>query len=47
MQWPQRLNADLDGLSAFVIGRKDLLKNKLAAGLPKDLLDADILMSLD
>ncbi len=45
--WPNRLIADLDGLPAFVIGRDELLKNKLAAGRPKDLLDADILMSLD
>ena len=44
--WPHRLNTDLDGLSAFVIGRSDLLKNKLAAGRPKDLLDADILKSI-
>ena len=41
--WPNRLVADLDGLVANVIGREELLKNKLAAGRPKDLLDADIL----
>lgn len=45
--WPHRLIADLDGLSSYVIGRNELLKNKLAAGRPKDLLDADILKSLD
>ena len=45
--WPNRLTADLDGLVAFVIGRNELLINKLAAGRPKDLLDADILKSMD
>lgn len=43
--WPNRLTADLDGLFAFVIGREELLQNKLASGRPKDLLDADILKS--
>jgi hypothetical protein len=43
--WPNRLVADLDGLSANVIGLQELLRNKLAAGRPKDLLDADILQS--
>jgi hypothetical protein len=41
--WSNRLTADLDGLSAHVIGRNELLQNKLASGRPKDLLDADIL----
>lgn len=43
--WPHRLVADLDGLHANVIGREQLLQNKLASGRPKDLLDADILRS--
>lgn len=43
--WPNRLVADLDGTRADVIGREQLLQNKLAAGRPKDLLDADILRS--
>jgi hypothetical protein len=43
--WPNRLVADLDGLRADVIGRKQLLQNKIASGRPKDTLDADILRS--
>jgi hypothetical protein len=43
--WPKRLSADLDGLTAYVIGRDELLQNKLASGRPKDLLDVDILTS--
>ena len=43
--WPDRLVADLEGLTAHVIGRKHLLQNKLAAGRPKDIVDADILRS--
>ncbi len=43
--WPKRLTADLDGVTAHVIGRDELIQNKLAAGRPKDLLDADILRS--
>ena len=43
--WDNRMTSDLDGLSAFVIGRRELLQNKLASGRPKDLLDADILKS--
>ena len=45
--WPNRHSADLDGLAAPVIGSNDLLKNKLATGRPKDLLDADILKAND
>ncbi len=43
--WPHRLVVDLDGIRADVIGRQQLLKNKLASGRPKDILDADILRS--
>ncbi len=43
--WHNRLIANLDGLSANVIGRQELLRNKIASGRPKDLLDADILRS--
>ncbi len=41
--WPNRLVTDLDGLKANVIGRRELLQNKMASARPKDLLDADIL----
>ena len=43
--WENRLVADLDGISAFVIGRHELRQNKIAAGRPKDLLDVDVLES--
>lgn len=43
--WENRLEIDLDGLSAPVIGRRELLENKVASGRPKDLVDADILRS--
>jgi len=41
--WENRLVVDLDGLQTNVIGRDDLLENKLASGRPKDLLDVEIL----
>ena len=44
--WPNRLVAQLDGVSANVIGREQSLENEIAAGRPKDLLDADILRSV-
>ena len=43
--WRNRMTIDIDGLNAQIIGRDDLLKNKLASGRPKDLLDAEILKS--
>ena len=43
--WPRRITVDLDGLQATVIGREELIQNKLASGRPKDLLDVDILRS--
>ena len=43
--WPHRLIADLDGIRAGVIGRDQLLINKLASGRPKDTLDVEILRS--
>lgn len=43
--WPSRLVADLDGLRADIIGRQQLLQNKIASGRPKDIVDADILRS--
>jgi hypothetical protein len=38
--WPSRAPADLDGHAVNFIGMDDLLKNKHAAGRPKDLADA-------
>lgn len=43
--WSNRLIADLDGLRADVIGREELLQNKIASGRPKDIIDAEILRS--
>ena len=43
--WPHRLIVDLDGIRASVIGRDQLLINKLASGRPKDTLDVEILRS--
>jgi hypothetical protein len=45
--WENRLTAAIDGIQASVIGRDDLLQNKLASGRPKDLIDAEILKSDD
>ena len=39
--WPQRLEATVAGLNLPFLGRASLVKNKRAAGRPKDLLDAD------
>lgn len=41
--WNSRLIADLGGISVSVIGRDELLQNKLASGRPKDLIDAGLL----
>ena len=45
--WFNRLSADLDGMNANIIGRDELMQNKLASGRPKDLLDVEILKSGD
>jgi hypothetical protein len=37
--WPNRLPIALGELTIFVIGRAELVRNKRAAGRPKDLLD--------
>jgi hypothetical protein len=39
--WAGRLTARFDDIVYSVIGRDDLIRNKRAAGRPKDLLDAD------
>ena len=38
--YPNRISANLEGISVPVISRIDLLTNKRAAGRPQDLLDA-------
>ena len=37
--WKGVLRTDMDGVPIFVIGRKELEKNKVAAGRDKDVLD--------
>ena len=41
--WKNRLNADLGGITAYVISRSDLRQNKTSAARPKDLLDVQVL----
>jgi len=41
--WANREAGDFGGLRAWYIGAPDLLKNKLAAGRPRDLVDAEAL----
>lgn len=41
--WASRLELEADGLRLPVLGRAALLKNKLASGRAKDLLDAQAL----
>ena len=43
LTWPNRLEVEIDGLAAIVIGRDELLKNKQATGRPKDVSDARML----
>jgi hypothetical protein len=38
--WPRRTEVEIAGRKVAVIGRDDLLRNKRAAGRPKDLADA-------
>ncbi|HEY4328390.1 MAG TPA: DUF6036 family nucleotidyltransferase [Phycisphaerae bacterium] len=38
--WSKRISGDLDGLPVQYISRDLLIRNKLAAGRPKDLADA-------
>ena len=38
--WEDRAAGDLDGIPVNFIGRSSLLRNKDAAGRPKDLIDA-------
>ena len=39
--WERRLEIDVDGNRLNVIGRDDLIRNKIAAGRPQDLADVD------
>lgn len=39
--WESKIDYELDGLPIHVIGKKQLIKNKLASGRTKDLADAE------
>ena len=43
--WPNRVSIDFGGISAWVIGRDDLIIAKRASGRPQDLIDADNLQN--
>ena len=43
--WSSRVPASLGGVATHVLGRDALIRNKRAAGRPKDLVDADALES--
>ncbi|HYI09900.1 MAG TPA: hypothetical protein VEK57_12620 [Thermoanaerobaculia bacterium] len=43
--WPNRILVNQYGVTYGVIGRDDLIRNKIAAGRPKDLVDVDNLKS--
>ena len=45
--WANRVEENLDGVQVNFISIRDLIKNKLAAGRPKDLVDVDSLRSKD
>ncbi|HXG88574.1 MAG TPA: hypothetical protein VNJ02_09580 [Vicinamibacterales bacterium] len=45
--WGERAEVDIDGLRIPVIGRRHLVVNKRTVGRPQDLVDADLLESLD
>lgn len=41
--WPRRLEVQIEGLPVPVLGKDDFVKNKRAAGRPKDLADLALL----
>jgi hypothetical protein len=45
--WHERAEIDVDGIHIPVIGRGHLIVNKRTVGRPQDLVDADLLESLD
>jgi hypothetical protein len=45
--WARRIEIVVDALKVPCIGRADLVANKLAAGRPKDLRDAELLTADD
>lgn len=45
--WEGRVRADLHGVTVPVIGRSELIRNKRAAGRPKDLVDVAVLTGVE
>lgn len=45
--WRDRTEVDVDGIRIPVIGRQHLIANKRAVGRPQDLVDAELLESLE
>jgi hypothetical protein len=41
--WPNRVSNEIHGQPYAVIGKEELIRNKLASGRPKDLVDVDAL----
>ena len=41
--WPNRISNEFQGQRYAVIGKDDLIRNKIASGRPKDLVDVDAL----
>lgn len=37
--WPSRMEVEAEGLRLSVLGRADLIRNKMASGRPQDLVD--------
>ena len=38
--WPNRVEVDREGVNVWIIGLKELIRNKEAVGRPQDLVDA-------
>lgn len=45
--WERRMLVDVDDLVLNIIGRDDLIRNKVAAGRPQDLADVERLRHLE
>lgn len=41
--WRRRVEGDFDGVKVLLVSKEDLIKAKLAAGRPRDLVDAKLL----
>lgn len=41
--WPSRIEVDIGGVRVRILGRRELIRNKRAAGRPKDIQDIELL----